>query len=66
MPCLLPHIVLCVQSSHLPIWFGASGVIAKFQFHAFIKKVITSFSFLKALLTSPLKYANLKTGLKLN
>ncbi|GAI15191.1 unnamed protein product, partial [marine sediment metagenome] len=37
-----------------------------FDILSFIKKVVTSFSFLKVLLTSPLKYNNLNIGLKLN
>jgi len=40
--------------------------MAELQFKDFIKKVVTSFSFLKALLTSALKYDNTNIGLNIN
>ena len=47
------YLICCLRlycTFNLLIWFSASRVVAKFQFEAFIKEVITSFSFLKALL----------------
>lgn len=55
-----------VASTLQIVGWGLFIFIAKFNINTFIKKVATSFSFLKGLLTSPLKYDNMKIGLKLN